>query len=358
MSKKLLYILITIAIIFGFSPRVFAFSASITSPPRGATIDLTGTIFAPASTFSISIYENTTATCSLITGCGVYAGSSGFYGNPTGTFSINGYMPSTYPYEFWFFRTDGTNVLPADYYISWHYDGTNWNYYDTNLTTITPDGITTETAPVASSSVPYNVNFTGSYTNSSSNYRELIINATTTGSSLFSSSSITVSSGSNLPYNLNLLLTPNQAYSYTVQMCQADGIICSTPTPAIDFTTNALSSTPTIAYTPETCDWTTPSTYGGCIANIFRDVFFPSSDSLSQFQNLATTYKNKAPFGYISAIQTTLATVNDTGTSVFSLSSMPILNTYIFNPLRLAFSWILWLAFAFLLFRRFKDIQL
>ena len=87
-------------------------------------------------------------------------------------------------------------------------------------------------------------------------------------------------------------------------------------------------------------------------------MFNPSQASIQQFNSLYTTYRTKPPFGYINAIQLTLATVNDTGTSIFSLQSMPVLNTYIFTPLKIALSWILWLGFAFLLFKRFKDIQL
>lgn len=114
---------------------------------------------------------------------------------------------------------------------------------------------------------------------------------------------------------------------------------------------------PTI-YIPATCSWNDFGTWGGCISNVLHDVFMPSSSSLAQFNGLYTTYANKPPFGYITAIQTQLREINDTGTSIFTLFSLPVLNTYIFTPLRVAFTWIFWLGFAFLLFKRFKDIQL
>ena len=111
-------------------------------------------------------------------------------------------------------------------------------------------------------------------------------------------------------------------------------------------------------YTPATCTWSDFSTWGGCILNVLHDVFAPSSSSLSQFTSLYTTYASKPPFGYVTSVINTLKNVNDTGTSVFTLQSVTILNTMIFNPLRLAFTWILWLGFAFVLLKRFKDIQL
>ena len=114
----------------------------------------------------------------------------------------------------------------------------------------------------------------------------------------------------------------------------------------------------TDTWTDQSCSWIDFSTWGGCLSNLTHSLFFPSTTSLSQFNGLYTQYVNKPPFGYISAIQTALKSINDTGTSIFTLQTLPILDTYIFNPLRLAFVWILWLGFAFLLFKRFKDIQL
>ena len=96
----------------------------------------------------------------------------------------------------------------------------------------------------------------------------------------------------------------------------------------------------------------------GCFQNALQYLFYPTQASISQFSNLVSLYQDKPPFGYIKAVQDTLKSLNDTGTSVFTLQSMPILNTYIFTPLRTALAWVLWLAFAFVLYHRFKNIQL
>ena len=93
---------------------------------------------------------------------------------------------------------------------------------------------------------------------------------------------------------------------------------------------------------------------GGCLMGLF----IPDKASLSQFGSLKAQYQNKPPFGYVFAIQNTLSSINDTQTSVFTLETMPVLNTYIFDPFRTGIIWILWTAFAYMLFKRFKDIHL
>lgn len=96
----------------------------------------------------------------------------------------------------------------------------------------------------------------------------------------------------------------------------------------------------------------------GCFQNALVYLFYPSSASLNQFNGLYNEFVDKPPFGYIVAIQNALKGINDTSTSIFTLQSMPILNTYIFNPIYIALEWVLWVAFAFVLYHRLKNIQL
>jgi hypothetical protein len=96
----------------------------------------------------------------------------------------------------------------------------------------------------------------------------------------------------------------------------------------------------------------------GCFQNALVFLFYPSSASINQFNGLYTQFINKPPFGYIVAIQNALKGINDTNTSVFTLQSLPILNTYIFTPLYNAIEWILWVAFAFVMYHRLKNIAL
>ena len=96
----------------------------------------------------------------------------------------------------------------------------------------------------------------------------------------------------------------------------------------------------------------------GCFQNAIVFLFYPSQSSLNDFSNLYDAIKNKPPFGYISAVQTALQGINDTETSAFTLETMPILDTYIFTPVRTALIWIMWLAFIFMFYHRLKNIHL
>ena len=112
-------------------------------------------------------------------------------------------------------------------------------------------------------------------------------------------------------------------------------------------------STGTSGYT--TCSITD---IAGCMQNALVFLFYPSSASLSQYNGLYLQFINKPPFGYIVGIQKAISGINDTNTSAFTLESMPILNTYIFDPIRLALAWVLWVAFAFVLYHRLKNIAI
>jgi len=96
----------------------------------------------------------------------------------------------------------------------------------------------------------------------------------------------------------------------------------------------------------------------GCFQNAIVFLFYPSQSSLNDFSSLYDAIKNKPPFGYISAVQTALQGINDTETGVFTLETIPILDTYIFTPVRTALIWIMWLAFIFMFYHRLKNIHL
>jgi hypothetical protein len=300
----------------------------------------------------------------------LYTFTTSFFGYGTGTglpFDVSA-MPmlnssnvdGNYYLEIWRSYPGGTFL---GYYIG------DSQYYKFTRTTISgvatwngissvSSGIISQTTPASGSSVGFNVNFSGVYANSAT-YDHICANFTTTDASVAPYCAyIPPINGASLPYNFNYILTPNHSYTYTLKLYDSGNNLYTTATAPITFSTTALATTATPAYVPEVCSWADISTYGGCLDNVFYALFFPSSDSLTQFQGLYTQYISKPPFGYILAIQTALKGVNDTNTSVFLLQSMPVLNTYIFNPLRTALAWILWLGFAFLLFKRFQDIQL
>ena len=217
----------------------------------------------------------------------------------------------------------------------------------------------TPLTPVSGSGSGENVSFTGTY-NSDGSYSAIRGSFTDTTNGIVSNDFylIPAISGTSLDYAFTQPLTANHNYSYTLSLYNSATGATSAETAPISFSTLPLGTLPTEAWVASSCTWIDFSTWGGCLTNLARDLFYPDSASLSQFNSLYTEYQNKPPFGYISAIQTSLKSLNDTNTSAFTLQSLPILNTYIFDPLRLALAWILWLAFAFVLFTRFKHIQL
>jgi hypothetical protein len=220
-------------------------------------------------------------------------------------------------------------------------------------------GIDTQLTPVGSSTVPYNVSFTGTYNNYYGTYRGIVATATTGSPAVYSSVQGSIETGVGLSYNLSLLLSPNQTYSYYMIMCDPSGYTCTTPTAPISFSTSGLTGgiSPPV-WVAEACSWIDFSTWTGCFDNLMHDMFTPTTESLTQFNTLYQNYQYKPPFGYIKAIQNALAGINDTATSVFTLQSMPILNTYVFDPIRTGIIWVLWVAFSFIMYHRLKNIHL
>ena len=96
----------------------------------------------------------------------------------------------------------------------------------------------------------------------------------------------------------------------------------------------------------------------GCLQNVIVFLFYPTSGSLSSFRDLYATFEDKPPFGYLSAVKSALEGLNTTETAAFTLQSMDVIDTYIFDPMRTALVAILWLAFAFMFFHRLKNLQL
>lgn len=96
----------------------------------------------------------------------------------------------------------------------------------------------------------------------------------------------------------------------------------------------------------------------GCFQNAIVFLFYPSNASVSQFSGLYLQFIHKPPFGYVSSFIGALTGLNDTGSSVFTLQSMEILNTMIFTPIYNAMIWILWVGASFMFFHRLKNLAL
>jgi len=157
------------------------------------------------------------------------------------------------------------------------------------------DGVYPST-PVASTTVAYNVVFSGTYNNSLS-YDEIVfaISDLTDSMSIGQTYSLPLINGSGLPYSFTKPLTPNHDYEYQAWLRDSSDNSISAVTSFVDFSTSALVlDTP--AWTPETCD-SIITDFGACIRNFVHETFYPSAESISQFTTL--TLRNSAPFSYI-----------------------------------------------------------
>jgi len=101
------------------------------------------------------------------------------------------------------------------------------------------------------------------------------------------------------------------------------------------------------------------------ICNALNFLFVPNTAEQQNlgvlFSGLQTTYGNKPPFGYFTAISTAISAFNieGTSTSIFDLDATTTAGVAgVFNPLDLGLASIVWLLTAFWVFHRARTIQL
>lgn len=109
------------------------------------------------------------------------------------------------------------------------------------------------------------------------------------------------------------------------------------------------SSTTPITLPAGTCD--NLNIFAGALCKVITFLFVPSSTSLNQFSNLKDIVATKPPFGYFTSIKNYLGSLSNTTTPAFVLTA-EIENITIFDTLKTALAWILWLFFAFWVIKR------
>jgi hypothetical protein len=98
--------------------------------------------------------------------------------------------------------------------------------------------------------------------------------------------------------------------------------------------------------------------FSNCMSAFGNWAFVPPESTFSQFSGLKDDLSQKPPFGYISGIYSAVNTLDDNATPAFTLQSVGPINTLIFDPIRTGLAWLLYFVFAFMLFKRFRDIQI
>jgi len=88
------------------------------------------------------------------------------------------------------------------------------------------------------------------------------------------------------------------------------------------------------------------SNLAGCFQNALMWAFYPDSDVWDQLAGVGDLVKLKPPLGYLSALSDGLTGMTATGTPAFELATSSPAMIYIFDPMRLGMTWVLWLLFA------------
>lgn len=96
----------------------------------------------------------------------------------------------------------------------------------------------------------------------------------------------------------------------------------------------------------------------GCVKNAFIWAFYPTQDSLNQYNNFLQLMQNKAPFGYFYSIKGSLSGISSTSTSIFNITIPANLKQFIFDPFDIAIASILWFFGSIHIYKRLKDVDI
>jgi len=334
--------------------------------------------------------------CSTVSGSGGLSGLTIFNLSDTFQTSPPGYLDcSTTGVYYLLLSTRNSTELPTGnnfedctskdcFYIKYFYDSQNNRFYKSGLygeigeTSVTYTqntrftGLSITGTSTISIAVGYYLDSTEIDENIPALYPQLIRYSTSLiPSTVFSSVSENIS-----PYTLDTISTTTTEYTglldgtYDLNVTFYNN--SSAFTGVIPFSSNFIYSSFTIASgtlvavgnteiygatqstTPRYLDCNL-NNITNCFINALVYVFLPSDTTLNRFLSLKTELATVIPFGYFVYVYDTLNTIELDGTAPL----IPVLpfQEAIFTPLRNGTGYILWLLFAFFLYRRFKNIE-
>ena len=108
--------------------------------------------------------------------------------------------------------------------------------------------------------------------------------------------------------------------------------------------------------TAETPQCTGNGIVGDSFCGAFVYLFWPTQDSLNQFQNLGPQLANKPPFGYITSLNTALNGLSDTASATLDLSPIADLSDPM-SGFRTMIAWVFWWLFGFWVFNKFRHFK-
>jgi len=171
-----------------------------------------------------------------------------------------------------------------------------------------------------------------------------------------------------LSSNASHILAQSDLYQFIVNDPSAPLLACPTNGSKVlypnSITPNATSTDPSNNIT---CNESS-TFFGNSLCALFQYLFVPDNQYMNNFTNLKSRVENKPPFGYVTVFTTqiqNLSTATSTTSTAFdSISSAQnmqlasIATLSIFDWLRTAFGWFLWVAFVFYIYHRFKNFSL
>lgn len=219
------------------------------------------------------------------------------------------------------------------------------------------DYINSTISPALNAVLPATVAFTGTYSNGGGADKIILMLEDITHSQslsfIYPLPPLSVYLGT---YNFSQALQVNTEYTYQVKLWNTGTDTYSDPSVSSGFATNADPlNTGLSGYTQQECGI---DNITGCFTNALNYLFYPTTNSYSELLALKDNIKNKPPIGYITGIFSTLGELSYTGDPTLSFATFTPLTTYIFDPLKTGLSVVLWLAFAFVIFKRFQHFQL
>lgn len=216
------------------------------------------------------------------------------------------------------------------------------------------------TSPSSGSTTSAYITFTGTYNNLTGVYDTVIIlldDLTHSSAPLLTIICDTAQTGTSINYNCSHSGVVNTNYQYTAILWDSSQTFPSGTlqdvSGVINFATNDTYEIPPLGNnTCETFD------VGCYVVNGIKYLFYPTDIASNKLNELIDSIKNKPPIGYISGVITGLGAIDINATPTLTFASFTPVSNYIFTPLRTGLAWVLWIAFMFLLFKRFQHFEL
>lgn len=96
----------------------------------------------------------------------------------------------------------------------------------------------------------------------------------------------------------------------------------------------------------------------GCIKNAAIWLFFPTIDTIQNYNKLIDVIQSKPPVGYFTMVKSNISGLSATSTKAFNLIIPASIKNNIFNPFDIGVAGILWLFFIFNFYKRLKHITI